>query len=280
MLFDHNNQPIEGALIDNKPDDDDVKHIPSANFPPPTPKPEWFDNELLKIGGYVAGGNKIPKYRVVWGMTEKQYAMGGMHLKYISIIDTIQTTKGYNVINTKTGKKKFLHAGAAIHEYGENFDQNVKPGELLAPVITEEIREIGLPLWVAEYFMEPEGFGSKREWDNNRWMTNPENAKHYIDVLGPYPSQGAYLEWFQLFDYDEEGRIAYKPLDEGALELFRANHAFNEARRKALPFNTTANRKKSRDAAFEEEWAKYDNDIVHGIEDVKKNKRFNITPKG
>lgn len=283
MLYNANDQPIE-STVESKKENEGYDHIPSFNFPPPNPMPDWFPKKLLEIGGYVRG-TEIPKYRVVWGMEEKVFAMGEAgHMKYITIIDTIQTTIGYNVLNTKTGKRRFMGAQAAINRFqdphSKQFTRNVRPGELIVPVVKEETREIGLPLWVAEYYMEPEGFGTKESWERDRWMINPEKKTQYIDVLGPYPSKGAYMEWFQIYAFDEDGNVVYRDLDEGALEMFRSNHAFNEARRKNMEFDTVEKRIARRDDRFEQDWAQFDREMTLGILDVKKNRKFNITPKG
>src|SRR5688572_27740553 len=111
MLFDANENPIDSTIA-SRNNTEGYEDVPSFNFPPPTPKPEWFDRKLLEIGGYVPG-TELPKYRVVWGMEEKQFAMGELRMKYIAIIDTIQTTLGYNIVNTKDGTRKFLNAEKA-----------------------------------------------------------------------------------------------------------------------------------------------------------------------
>ena len=277
MLYDANENPI-GSTIESRNNTEGYEDVPSFNFPPPTPKPEWFDRKLLEIGGYVPG-TEFPKYRVVWGMEEKQFAMGELRMKYIAIIDTIQTTLGYNIVNTKNGTRKFLNAEKAYAKFQDpttkEFTRNVRPGELIMPVVKEETREIGLPLWVAEYYMEPEGFGSEEAWEANRYLVNPENPTQYIDVLGDYPKQGRYIEWFQLFDLDEEGRTTYRDLDEGALELIRANHVLNIARRKNMVYDTVEKRRQKRDDKFENDWAEFDRDMTLGMLDIKKNRKFN-----
>ena len=277
MLFDANDNPIE-STAELKKENEGYDNVPSFNFPPPTPKPEWFDRKLLEIGGYVPG-TETPKYRVVWGMSEKQYAMGELHMKYITIIDTIQTTLGYNVINSRSGARKFVSAKKAIARFQDphtkEFTRNIRPGELIVPVIKEETREIGLPLWVAEYYMEPEGFGGEEAWEAERWLINPEKPTQYIDVLGAYPKQGAYVEWFQLYDLDDDGKPIYRELDEGALELIRANHVLNVVRRKNMVYDTPDKRRERRDTKFDEDWADFDRDMTVGMLDIKKNRKFN-----
>jgi hypothetical protein len=106
-------------------------------------------------------------------------------------------------------------------------------------------------------------------------LINPENPTQYIDVLGDYPKQGRYIEWFQLFDLDEEGRTTYRDLDEGALELIRANHVLNIARRKNMVYDTVEKRRQKRDDKFENDWAEFDRDMTTGMLDIKKNRKFN-----
>lgn len=282
MLYDANSKPIE-STVESKSEDDGYNTIPSRNFDPPTPKPEWFDAELLKIGGYVPS-TEIPKYRVVWGMTEKCFAMGEMHMKYIAIIDTIKTTTGYNVYNSRTDKRAFMSVEKAHARYMDPVTQtlslNIKPGEIISPVVREETREIGMPVWVAEYYMEPEGFGTEEQWERERYLINPEKPTQYFDVLGPYPKQGRYIEWFMLFDVDEDGKQIYRSLDDGAIELIRANHVLNVVRRKNMPYDTLEARRAHKEAKFDEDWDKFDKELTHDILDVKANRKFNITPKG
>ncbi len=288
MLYDANERPIESTLRANSQEEENgYEHIPSFNFPPPTPKPEWFDRKLNEIGGFVdPGTNNIPKYRVVWGMDPEltQFAMGEVHIKYPMIVDTIHTTLGYNVINTKRGTKKFLKPDVAhklyLDEKTGQLSKNVRPGELLIPVVKEEIRELGTPLWIVEQCVPPEAFGSAEAWESERLLINPENPLQFIDALGDYPSQGAYIHWFDLVDHDENGREMYRELDEGALEIIRINHDINVARRESFKYDTVAKIRERREAKFESDWAAFDKELTRDILDVKANRKFSITPKG
>jgi hypothetical protein len=284
MLYGANNQPIESTLDDDKKVEQDFANIPSENFPPPTPKPDWFDAQVNKIGGYFdPGTNKLPKYRVVWGMDPevKQFAMGEFHMKYVSIVDTYETLKGYNIITPRKGKDKeperqFLPPREAHKRYLDpktgQMTRNIRRGQLIAPVIVTEKKEIGQPWWVVEQYVPPEAFGDIVEWNNQRYMVNPTDPMDFIDVLGEYPDQGAYIHWFDILDYDEEGHPKYHELDDGALEMIRANHVANIARRNRLQFTTPEEARKQKDAAFDEEWAKYDREITLEMLDIKKNK--------
>lgn len=284
MILDASGNPIESAA-EPKAENDGYENIPSMNFPPITPKPEWFDRKLIELGGYVPG-TEIPKYRVVWGMDEKQFAMGELHMKYISIIDTIQTTLGYNIIDIKNKKRKprFMKPQEAHARYmdplSKQMTRNKEDNVFIVPVVKEETREIGMPLWVAEYYLEPEGFGTPEGWQANRYLTHPEDPRKSIDAIGPYPSKGAYVEWFMIYGLDEEGRTIYQELDDNAFEMFRANHVLNEARRKNMVYDTIEKRQEKRDDKFESDWAEFDRELTTEILDVKKNRHFNVTPKG
>lgn len=287
MLYGADNQPIESTLDDEKQAEQDYQNIPTENFPPPTPKPDWFDASVTKIGGYYdPGTNKIPRYRVVWGMDPAitQFAMGEIHMKYVSIVDTYETTKGYNIINTKRDKKYFLTPKEAYKRYFDpntgQLTRNVHPGELIQPVIVTEKKEIGQPWWIVEQFVPAEGFGDAVSWNNERYLINPTNPLDYIDALGEYPEQGRYIHWLDLLDCDDDGKPIYKELDEGAIEIIRANHVANIARRNRLAHTTTAQAKQQRDAKFDEDWAKMDVELTNEMRDIKKHKTFNFTPKG
>jgi hypothetical protein len=131
-----------------------------------------------------------------------------------------------------------------------------------------------------EYFMEPEGFGTEKAWEATRYMVNPKDPRQAIDVLGPYPKQGRYIEWFQIYGMDENGRIEYKDLDEDAIELVRANHALNVARLKNMKHDSIEKRQERRNDKFESDWAEFDRELTTEILDVKKNRKFNYSGKG
>jgi len=279
MLYDAHNQPIQSTLADEQ-EANDIKDIPSQNFPPPTPKPDWFDAAVNKIGGYAdPGTNKIPKYRVVWGMDPNitQFAMGKMRMKYVSIVDTYETLKGYNIINTRKKKnnKFFLPPIEAHKRYLDpNTGQMTRGGLgiLVSPVITTEEREIGIPLWIMEQWVPPEAFGDAVGWNNERYLVNPMDSTDYIDALGEYPEKGMYIHWFDLLDYDEEGRTIYRDLDEGAIEILRANHVMNIARREKLKFTTPESARKERSDKIDAEWEKWDKEMTNEMLDIKKHK--------
>jgi hypothetical protein len=287
MLYNSQNQPIESTLKDKN--EVSVESIPNENFPPPTQKPDWFDKQLLKIGGYAYKGASIPRYQVVWGMDPevKHFAMGKMRMKYISIVDHYETLKGYNIIQTRKGKETqrfFLPPIEAHRRYmdpnTQQLTRNAKPGQIIAPVIVKEEKEIGLPLWVVEQWVPPEAFGDPVSWNNERYLVNPIDATESIDALGEYPENGRYIHFFDLLDYDEDGRTIYRPLDEGAIELVRANHVMNESRRIKQKFTTPESAKAERDALTDKIWAEFDEGMTKDMLDIKKHKAFNITPKG
>ncbi len=266
----------------------DFEDIPIENFDPPTPKPAWFDAKVNEIGGFIDNATKTtPKYRVMWGMDPKntQFAMGKMRMKYTSITTTIQTTLGYNVVNSfHPEKTRFIEAKLAHAMYQDPVTKqltlDVSPGELLVPVIKEEEFEFGTPLWIMEQWVPSIALGTPREWEDSRWLTNPENPLQYIDALGPYPETGLYIHWFDLIDFDDDNKEIYRPLDDGAIEIIRANHVANIARRKATIYDDPVKRKMKKLDWVDEQWAKFDKDIAYGIEDVKKNRKFNISGKG
>jgi len=285
MLYDSHGQEIMTPDGNEKSGFED---IPIENFPPPTAKPEWFDAEVNKIGGWVDNATKTtPRYRVEWGMDPKltQFAMGEMRMKYPTIQDTIITTLGYNIVNAHDpSKTRYVDVKLAHAMYQDPVTKqltlNVNPGELLVPVEKKEEKVLGTPLWIVEQWVPSIALGTKQEWNDNRWITNPDNALQYIDCLGPYPETGLYIHWFDLFDFDDEDHEVYRPLDEGAIEIIRANHVANIARRKRMATEDPAKRKQRKFDWVDEQWAKMDAEITHGIEDVKKNRKFNFTGKG
>ena len=284
MLYDAQGQEI----LEDSQQAFSFENTPLENFDPPTPKPAWFDAEVNKIGGFVDNATKTtPRYRAVWGMDPKitQFAMGKVRLKYASICDTLQTTLGYNVVNVSDPTKhRFVEIRLAQALYQDpvtkQFTKNVSPGELLVPVIKEEEFEIGTPLWIMEQWVPSIALSTKAEWDAERYLSNPDNPLQYIDVLGPYPENGLYIHWFDLIDIDGDGHEVYRELDQGAIEIIRANHVANIARRKRMMYDDPAKRKQRRSDWVDEQWAKFDRDISTGIEDVKKNRKFNFTGKG
>ena len=284
MLYDAQGQEL---MTPEENETSGFENLPLFNFPAPTSKPDWFDKKVNEIGGWADNATKTtPRYRVVWGMdTEiKQFAMGKMRMKYVSMTKLTQTTLGYNVVNTQTQEKRFIEARLAHAMYQDpktkQLTANVNPGELLVPVIKEEEDEIGTPLWIVEQWVPSIALGTKKEWEDNRWLSNPEDALQYIDVLGEYPEHGLYIHWFDLIDLDEEGHEIYRELDEAAIEIIRANHIANIARRKRAHYYDPLKAKKKKADWLDEEWAKMDADITHGMEDVKKNRKFDITGKG
>ena len=283
MLYD-----AQGQEILDQNEAAEFENIPLFNFPAPTPKPEWFDSKVNEIGGWVDNATKTtPRYRVIWGMDPeiKQFAMGKMRMKYASMTRTTQITLGYNIVNaTDPSKTRFVEAKLAHAMYHDpatgQMTLNVNPGELLVPVIKEEEQELGTPLWIVEQWVPNIALGTKRQWDDERWLTNPENPLQYIDALGEYPDNGVYIHWFDLIDLDEEGHEVYRALDDGAVEVIRANHVYNIALRKQRQYHDPVKAKQRKSDWVDQEWEKARTDIAHGMEDVKKNKKFNISGKG
>lgn len=271
MLYDANDQPI------SQTDEQAIKQMPLKNYEPPTPKPEWFDKKVTDVFGYVSGTDK-PKYRVVWGMDPNltHFAMGKIRMKYPSVIDTIQELVGYNIIDTNTGNHQFVKKEKAESQF-KNFEtgemtENIKPGVLIAPVIKEEEIEYGTPLWIVEQYALPEAFGTKEQWEVDRWLTNPENTRQYIDALGDYPRNGAWIHWFDIVDYNDKGEVEYRGLDESIIEWIRANEIANIARRKQNQFLTKQKRSDIKENAANEYWESQKDQIAREMLDVKKNK--------
>lgn len=271
QLFDANGQPIP---ITGDTMDDEIRELPTSNIPPPTPKPKWFDAKVNEIGGFVHG---IPKYRVVWGMDESNthFAMGKMRMKYPTLIDTYQTVKG--VYLCEHGKRrKYIPAKQATEKYydqsTDSWTRNVKKNELIIPVIEERKVEIGTPLWIMEQFVESEGFGTPEQWEAERYLINPDNSREFIDVLGAFPSKGRYIKWFDLVDVDDEGRQQYRELDEGAIEIIRAQHVFNQVRFKDMKYYDREVAVKQRDDRWNQQWAKDKEQMVREMLNIKKHK--------
>lgn len=274
MLFDAKGDPIP---ITAETQDDEIRELPGENLPPPTPKPKWFDDAVNKIGGFVGQASRIPKYRVVWGMDESNmhWAVDKMRMKYPAYVDTIQTTKAIRIC--KHGRKeRVIPVKDAIDRYydqaTDSWTRNVEPGSVIVPVIETREVEIGTPLWIVEQFVKPEGFGTPEEWENNRYLTNPENAKQYIDILGEYPKKGRYIHWFDLVDYDNEGRQQYRELDEGAVEIIRAQHVSNIARVKRAMYYDKERAIAARDDRWNQQWETHRSEIKREMLDIKKHK--------
>lgn len=270
MLYDANNNPVQ-----TQKESSPLQDLPLKNIPPPTPKPAWFDKRLNDIFGFV---EDKPKYRVVWGMDPSltHFAMGKIRMKYTTVVDTIEEILGYNLLNTNTGKHQYMKKAIAESRFLNRLTglmtENVEPGVLIIPVIKKHEIEYGSPWWIAEQFVKPEAFGGEAQWERDRWMPNPENKLDYIDALGPYPSKGAYLHWFDIYDYDSDGKIIYKDLDESVIDLFHANHVFNIAMRKKDEFETVEMKKKKRDAERTAQWDSQRDIIAKEMLDIKKNR--------
>lgn len=264
---------------------DSLQDLPLFNFDPPTPKPDWFDAKVNEMFGYVDGDRQIPAYRVVWGMDKENlhFAMGKMRMKYPTVVDSIQHTIGYKIVNTASGDHKNISYAKAKARYWDEATQamtrNVKPYELIVPIVKEEEVEIGSPWWVVEQFAKPEYFGTPEEWEQQRRMFNPEDARQYIDCLGPYPKKGAYIHWFDLLMYTEEG-CEYKELDESCLEWIRANHVSNVARKKRLENYDPAKAREAKLAKADDYWERERDAINREMMDVKKNRVYGfMTPE-
>lgn len=284
MLYDAQGNPV---VDETKPEvNDPLQDIPLFNVPPFTPKPEWFDRRVNETFGYADGDRKIPKYRVVWGMDETNlvFAMGKLRMKYPTVMDTIQEVVGYRVYNTVSGQHNDLtveKAHARYYDHHTNqMTRNVKPYELLSPIMREREIEIGSPWWVVEQFVKPEHIGTRDQWNNERWMMNPFNAKENIDCLGPYPENGCYMQWFDILSADDEGNWEYRPLDESVIDWIQANHVANIARVKKLETVSITKQREQKIDNHRQMWGKQQPDMIKQMLDIKKNRRFNITPKG
>lgn len=283
MLFDSRGNPLE-ELSDQKDDSDSLQDLALYNFDPPDPIPDWFQDRLNEMFGYISGK---PKYRVVWGMDKNNvhFAMGKLRMKYPTILDSIQELIGYNVINTTKDTSQYLTKEKAEKRFKDigtgEMTKNVKPGELLAPVVRVTEIEIGSPWFIAEQFVPPEGLGTRDQWNAERWMTNPERPTEYIDALGEYPSNGLYIHWFDILDYNEvDGRAEYKKIDDSVLTLFQANHVFNVARRKHLEYNNAESIRKTKSERSDEIWNSQRDEIAREMLDIKKNRLFGIPAQG
>lgn len=81
-----------------------------------------------------------------------------------------------------------------------------------------------LKCWILEKWMPPEFFGSKEEWNKERFFYDDINTK-WVDVKGEYPARGAYVMILPLTENGSFIPLSTQLQEEVALRI-RANERF------------------------------------------------------
>lgn len=189
------NAPVSGALQKYE------QELARLNNEPRPYLPDWFVRELNRIGGRDSVTNK-PNFRIVWGQNKE-----AMKLHVVGGVATWRPTylKGYYTQVIRLGIK----------------------GQMINPVI-EKHEPVGMPCYFIEKYI-PARKISQEYWEANRWYIAPDDIMgvHKEDVMGPYPSEGHYVEYLCL--QDPVTKEAVKPcqmvLDELDKRLFQESES-------------------------------------------------------
>ncbi|MEW6734530.1 MAG: hypothetical protein AB1489_24610 [Acidobacteriota bacterium] len=185
--------------------------IRNINAPAP-PVPKWFIKELEDIGGKTP--KKQPKLRIVWGGSEIAWSKGRIRIKYPKF--TKKFPIGWEVIRqTQDGEIRELLPMETINE------EDKRIGRIVYDWI-----DIGQPRFFIERWLPPEvackGWPADGDMSQNavsiRYAYDPEIG--WIDVIGPQPKDGLYLEWLKL----ETASGQFQAPDEEVMAAIRREH--------------------------------------------------------
>jgi hypothetical protein len=191
-------------MADNAKSFLDPVHLLSAHIrkinPDPPSIPRWFEKELTQMGGKTSDGR--PKLKLVWGGSEVQWSRGRWRIKYPKF--TKKFVVGWEAIR--------FYADGEGKQYAEPGPSRKPVTELLPPEAANDPAngvgrlvydwlDVGKPRWIVEKWLPPEiackgwpkdgDFGAEAikiryAYDDNLG---------WIDVIGPPPVKGLYVEW-------------------------------------------------------------------------------------
>jgi len=149
------------------------KEVARQNNAPRPFVPIWFKAELNAIGGKDAVTGK-PNYRLVWGQSQD-------------------------------AKKMYVEDGVVVWraKYPKAFfTQLIKldiPRQQVSPVI-ERIEAISHDCYFIERYVPARRIPRDVWEDEWRWYCDPEDPLKLVDVMGPFPEEGMYVEYLCLRD--------------------------------------------------------------------------------
>jgi hypothetical protein len=172
------------------------------NIPPPEDA-SLFNERLKKEFGSIGSHQRV---RVVWGMDTslKQWVGGKYILKYPSACIRERRHLGY------------VCDGKVYPPNTDIVNIDAKPGSIVLPLYDNIEKYIGYPAWIVECYYPPDYFGTPEAWHAERLR---QKEQFGVDVLGPYPADGAYLEGVKLVMTNADGEMIARPLSDETFDI-------------------------------------------------------------
>lgn len=188
---------------------------------------EPFNKLLKREFGEVKSG--FPLYRFVWGQdtTNTVFAMGGRRMKYPMIVDHYQNVAKYVIQDVVNNKYHVMPVKQFDELYGDS--EQLPKGMIVIPVLDKGIKITGVPHWYCEVYHSRDYYGKKSDWEAVRLQSIEELRG--IDAIGPYPKDGRYEQFFEVYEYDDYGTKKYRPLADDVVDELRWRHRYVEETR-------------------------------------------------
>lgn len=160
------------------------------------PKPDWFDEELKKIG--LRDGQ--PLFRIVDGQRETHFRAGRQRIKHLLMDGNrpcfIPVVKQVFYRENKETKERITYS--SLKEAEEDSDENLLETIFVTNLV--QIKEVGKPCWVIETYISPDEIGEK-DWNENRFKFLYKSGIYQkVDLLGEFPKEGMYVYCFPVLD--------------------------------------------------------------------------------